>query len=80
MVDLCMKYLAKICSFFIWVVGTFTSIVGRYSDAIDQGISIIAGVLGIIGGIVWLSILLIKKKNERIEYEIKKEELKHLKE
>jgi len=78
MVDLCMKYVAQILSFFVWLVGSITSILGKFSDVIDDSISIIAGVLGIIGGIVWLSILRIKKKNVKLEYEIKKKQLENL--
>lgn len=75
-----MRYLAQIFSFFVWVVGSLTSILGRFSDAVDDGISIIAGIIGIIGGLVWLSILRIKKRNEKLEYEIKKQQLKNLSE
>jgi len=78
MVEICMKYFAQILSFFVWLIGSLTSILGKFSDVIDDSISIIAGVLGIIGGIVWLSILRIKKKNEKLEYEIKKKQLENL--
>lgn len=77
---MCMRYLAQIFSFFVWIVGSLTSIMGRFSESIDDGISIIAGVIGIIGGLVWLSILRIKKRNEKLEYEIKKQQLKNLSE
>ena len=78
MVEICMKWLTQILSFCVWLVGSLTSIIGKFSDVIDDSISIIAGVLGIVGGIVWLSILRIKKKNEKLEYEIKKQQLKNL--
>lgn len=78
--DFCMKYLAQIFSFFVWVIGSLTSVVSKFSDIIDDGISIVAGIIGIIGGIVWLSILRIKKRNEKLEYEIKKKQFENLSE
>lgn len=80
MVEVCMKWLTQILSFFVWLIGSLTSILGKFSDVVDDSISIVAGILGIIGGIVWLSILNIKKKNEKLEYEIKKQQLKNLSE
>lgn len=78
--DFCMKYLAQIFSFFVWVIGSLTSVVGKFSNIIDDSISVVAGIIGIIGGLVWLSILRIKKRNEKLEYEIKKQQLKNLSE
>jgi membrane protein YdbS with pleckstrin-like domain len=78
--DFCVRYLAQIFSFFVWVIGSITSIVGKYSHAIDDSISIAAGLIGVVGGVVWLSILRIKKRNEKLEYEIKKQQLKNLSE
>lgn len=75
-----MRWMTQIFSFFVWAVGSITSIMAKFSDAIDDSISIIAGIIGIIGGIVWLSILRIKKRNEKLEYEIKKQQLKNLSE
>ena len=74
-----MRFLAQIVSFFIWIIGTLTSILSKISPVIDDSISAIAGLIGIMGGIVWLGILRIKLKNEKMESEIKKEELKRLK-
>lgn len=74
-----MKYLGQIISFIVWVIGSLTHLVGKYSSVIDEGISLVAGIIGAIGGIVWLSILRIKKRNEKLEYEIKELELKRLK-
>lgn len=80
MVNLCMRYVAQIFSFMVWAIGSLTSILSRCSDTIDDGISIIAGIIGLIGGVVWLSILRIKKKNEKLDYKIKKQQLKNLNE
>lgn len=77
--DFYMRFLAQIVSFFIWIIGTLTSILSKISPVIDDSISAIAGLIGIMGGIVWLGILRIKLKNEKMESEIKKEELKRLK-
>ena len=76
--DLCMRYLAQIFSFFVWVVGTLTSFLSKVSPVIDDSISVIAGLIGIIGGIVWLAILRIKMRNEKLENEIKKKQLENL--
>ncbi len=78
MVDFCMRYVAQILSFFLWAVGSLTSILAKFSNVIDDSISIVAGIVGIAGGIVWLSILRLKKRNEQLEYEIKKQQLKNL--
>ncbi len=77
--DFYMRLFAQIVSFFIWIIGTLTSILSKISPVIDDSISAIAGLIGIMGGIVWLGILRIKLKNEKMESEIKKEELKRLK-
>lgn len=79
MVEICMKWLTQIISFCVWLIGSLTSIVGKFSDVIDDSITLVAGILGVIGGIVWLSILKIKKRNEKLDNEIKKLELKKLK-
>jgi len=83
--EICMRYLTQIFSFFVWIVGTLTSAAGRFSEAIDNGISIVAGIIGCIAGVVWLTILLIKKKesklaleNEKLENQIKKKQLENL--
>lgn len=78
--EICMKYFAQIISFFVWVIGTGTSVLAKVSPVIDDSISLIAGVIGVIGGLVWLSILRIKKRNEKLDNEIKLIELKRLKE
>lgn len=77
--DICMKFMGQIVSFCVWIVGTMTSIVSKISPVIDDGISIIAGIVGLIGGVIWVFLLLIKKKKEKIELEIAEIELQKLK-
>lgn len=79
MAEICMRYFGQIVSFMVFIIGSMTKFLGKYSHAIDDGISFFAGVVGLIGGFVWLSMLKIKKSNERLEHEIKVEELKRIK-
>jgi len=83
--DYFMRALAEVVSFFVWAVASMTSIMARLSTTIDDGVSIIAGIIGVIGGIIWIITLRIKKKeniialeNAKLENEIKKEQLKNL--
>jgi hypothetical protein len=83
--DLCMRFLTQIVSFFVWIIGTITSIASKISPIIDDSISLLAGLIGIIGGIVWISTLALKKKenvinleNAKLENEIKKKQLDNL--
>ena len=76
--DFCMRFIAQIVSFFIWVIGTVTSILSKISPIVDDGISVIAGLIGIIGGIVWLAILRVKMRNEKLENKIKQKQLENL--
>jgi membrane associated rhomboid family serine protease len=83
--DFCMRFLTQIVSFLVWIIGTITSILSKVSPIIDDSISLLAGLIGIVGGIVWISTLALKKKenvinleNAKLENEIKKKELDNL--
>lgn len=83
--DFCMKFIAQIVSGFIWIVGFAVSAIAKLSPLIDDSISALAGLIGIIAGLIWVSILFTKRKqgkialdNELIENQIKKEQLKKL--
>jgi membrane associated rhomboid family serine protease len=70
-----MRYIAQIFSFFVWLIGTITSLLAKMNPILDDGISIVAGIIGVIGGVVWLALLRIKLKNEKIENKIKNQQL-----
>ena len=83
--DFCMKFIAQIVSGIVWIVGFVVSAIAKLSPLIDDSISAIAGLIGIIAGLIWVSILLTKRKqgkvsleNELIENQIKTEQLKKL--
>jgi tetrahydromethanopterin S-methyltransferase subunit E len=77
--DFCMKLIAQIVSFFGWVIGTLVSILAKLSPILDDSISIVAGLIGVIAGLIWVSILITKRKAGKIDLEIKEIELKKLK-
>jgi len=74
-----MKFIAQIVSGIVWVVGFILSAVAKLSPIIDDSISAIAGLIGIVAGIIWVSILLTKRKTGKIELEIKEIKLEKLK-
>ena len=83
--DFCMKFIAQIVSGIVWIVGFVVSAIAKLSPLIDDSISALAGLIGIIAGLIWVSILLTKRKqgkvsleNELIENKIKTEQLKKL--
>jgi hypothetical protein len=60
-------------------------VLAKVSHIIDDGISIIAGIIGVIGGIIWIFTLIQKRhenkinlENAKLENKIKLEELKRL--
>jgi len=67
--DLCMRFIAQIFSFMVWVVGTLTSIMSKISPVIDDSISLLAGIVGLIGGVIWITILILKRKETKISLE-----------
>lgn len=71
--DICMKYLAQIVSFLSWVAGFLISVIARISPIIDDSISLLAGVIGLFGGIVWVTILI--KKNKLVKRELDRSEI-----
>ena len=80
--DFCMRFIAQIFSFMVWIVGTITSIMSKISPIIDDSISLLAGIIGLIGGVIWITILILKRKetkislqNEILENLIKKKQL-----
>ena len=80
--DICMKLLAQIVSGIGWVVGFLVSIIAKISPIVDDSISIIAGLIGIVAGLIWVSILLTKSKegkvnldNAKLDNKIKNQEL-----
>jgi len=68
-----MRYLAQIISFLSWIGGSIISIMARISPIIDDSISLLAGIIGLIGGVIWVLILL--KKNKLISSELTKTEI-----
>jgi tetrahydromethanopterin S-methyltransferase subunit E len=65
-----------------WVVGFMVSVVSKLSPIIDDSISIIAGLVGIVAGLIWVGILLNKSKeskvsldNARLDNKIKNQQL-----
>ena len=77
--DFCMKFIAQIVSGFVWVVGFVISAIAKLSPLIDDSISIVAGLIGILAGFVWLSLLWIKRKIAKKDLEIRDIELEKLK-
>jgi uncharacterized membrane protein YfcA len=74
-----MKFIAQIVSGIVWGGGFIISAVAKLSPLIDDSISAVAGLIGIIAGVIWVSILITKRKTGKIELEIKEIELKKLK-
>lgn len=71
--DFCMKYLAQVISFVSWITGFFISVIARISPIIDDSISLLAGIIGLFGGIVWVTILI--KKNKLVKRELDRSEI-----
>jgi len=64
--EFCMRLVAQIISGIGWVVGFLVSILSKLSPVIDDSISIVAGLIGIIAGLIWVGILLTKRKEGKI--------------
>ena len=77
--DICMRLIAQVVSGIGWVVGFTVSLLAKLSPVIDDSISMVAGLIGILAGIIWVSILLTKRKSGKIELQIKEIELEKLK-
>ncbi|MEE9574366.1 MAG: hypothetical protein V3W20_15025 [Candidatus Neomarinimicrobiota bacterium] len=80
-----MKVVANIVSFISMIFGFLISVLAKWTHLIDDSITTIAGIIGLVGAIVWLGIALNKRKeskinldNARIENQIKRETLKQL--
>ena len=85
--ELCMRVLAKIVSLSVYLIGFLINILAQFLPILDKSITTIAGIIGIIGGCIYVGILLRKNKqgkvaldNERLDNQIKREQLKKLQE
>lgn len=74
-----MRAFIQIFSGWTWFTGSFLSIIAKISPVIDDSIGIVAGLVGLAGGIVFFITALIKRKQAKVELEIKQIELKRLK-
>lgn len=77
--EFCQMIFTEVISRWTWFVGFVLSIMAKVSPIIDDSISIIAGLVGLAGGIVWVFVLIVKRKKEKVELEIKEIELQRLK-
>lgn len=75
----CMRFLAQVICGWTWFIGWVFSFIAKMSPIIDDSISLIAGIVGLFGGVIWVFILLTNKKKAKVELEIKELELKKLK-
>jgi len=82
-----MKFIANIVSFVSMIVGTLIAFVAKLTPILDESISLIAALIGLVGAIIWFLIALTKRKegkinldNARIDNQIKREQLKKLRE
>jgi len=85
--EFCMKFIANIVSFVSMIVGTLIAFVAKLTPILDESISLIAALIGLVGAIIWFLIALTKRKegkinldNARIDNQIKREQLKKLRE
>jgi len=78
--EICMRLLAQILSGVTYFVGTIISILSKISPLMDDSISLLAGVIGLIGGVIWVLVSYVKLKREKIEKRIAELELKRLEE
>lgn len=69
----------EVISRWTWFIGFVLSIMAKVSPVIDDSISIVAGLVGLAGGIIWVFVLIVKRKKEKVELEIKEIELQRLK-
>jgi len=83
--ELCMRFLAKIVSLSMYLIGFLINILAQILPILDKSVTTIAGIIGIIGGFIYVGILLRKNKqgkialdNERLDNQIKREQLKKL--
>ena len=84
--DIYMKVVANIVSFVSMIFGFLISVLlAKWTHLVDDSITTIAGIIGLVGAIVLLGIALNKRKeskinldNARIENQIKRETLKQL--
>ena len=67
-----------VSTFVIFVTGMLTKVICQILPLVKDGIEILAGLIGLIGGITWYMTLLIKRKNVIIDNAIKKETIKGL--
>lgn len=74
-----MRTLIQIVSAWTWATGTILSVAARITPIIDDSIGIVAGLIGIAAGTVLLITSLIKRKQAKIELEIKEIELAQIK-
>ena len=65
-----------VSTFVIFVTGMVTKVICQILPFVKDGIDILAGLIGLIGGITWYMTLLIKRKNAIIDNVVKREEQK----
>lgn len=71
--------LAEIISRWTFIVNAILTFATKYFNILDDSIGIITGVLAVVGGIMWTSVLVVKRRQAKIELEIKQIELQKLK-
>lgn len=74
-----MRGIIQIISGWTWFASTMIAIMAKTSDVIDESISTIAALIGLAAGIVFFITALIKRKQAKVELEIKEIELQRLK-
>lgn len=79
MIGVCMRLATQIFSFVGWLAGTTIAFVSDYVDFFDKHMKMLAAIVGFISGIIWLLTLIVRRKKEKIELEIKQIELEKLK-
>lgn len=85
MYDFCMKAVANIVSFTSMIFGVLVNLLAKYTHIIDDSVTTIAGFIGLVGAIIWVSIAFTTRKkskialeNEKLENKIKLKQLENL--
>lgn len=78
MVDFCMNLIQRVFGFVFLITGLSANILSKVTEVVDVSVSIVAGLIAILGGYLWYRGNKVKLENERLENQIKKKQLENL--
>jgi hypothetical protein len=83
--DICMRAVTNAVSFISMIFGFLVNLLAKYTHIIDDSITTFAGIVGLVGAGIWVSIAVTTRKkgkvafeNEKLDNKIKRKQLENL--